>query len=307
MRPDVATASARNARASVRPARAAKQNLYICDAGHIGETGLHSAKGSVFLVSADGQLLLPIALNCLAHPSALALAPAAPADSVDGAPGGAAAEGAAPFVYVAEMAANRILRFARQPVDVFHGSVFYQFGGGAGPSALACAHDGSLFVGHFEFAQRGAARAQQGKISKLSPTVRAATRAARAQGRVADAGAAPAACAPRSRIATGPALPRTPHARTRAPDLTLVLLSVLCDVPLRACLRAPVVISVTSVTPPDQRAPRHDSSPMSESGAQGELLEEYFIPAPEVTGLALKGRTLYVTEASTNTLYAIEL
>jgi sugar lactone lactonase YvrE len=46
---------------------------------------------------------------------------------------------------------------------------------------------------------------------------------------------------------------------------------------------------------------------MSESGAQGELLEEYFIPAPEVTGLALKGRTLYVTEASTNTLYAIEL
>jgi hypothetical protein len=34
------------------------------------------------------------------------------------------------------MAANRILRFARRPVDVFVGSVFRQSAGGLGPSAL---------------------------------------------------------------------------------------------------------------------------------------------------------------------------
>jgi sugar lactone lactonase YvrE len=43
------------------------------------------------------------------------------------------------------------------------------------------------------------------------------------------------------------------------------------------------------------------------AGAQGELLLELHVPAPEITGLAIKGRTLYVTEGSTNSLYAIEL
>mmetsp|Transcript_12825 Transcript_12825/g.30164 ORF Transcript_12825/g.30164 Transcript_12825/m.30164 type:complete len:283 (+) Transcript_12825:2-850(+) len=173
-----------------------KRNLYLCDAGPLGETGLHSPKGSVFVVSSDGQLLLPLTLESLAYPSALALAPAPDAAEP------------APFVYVAEMAANRIVRFARRPVDVFVGSVFFQFAGGAGPSALLCAPDGTLFVGHFDFVQGGGAT-QQGKISKLSP--------------------------------------------------------------------------------------------------RGELLEELFVPAPEISGLALKGRTLYVTESSTNSLFAIEL
>lgn len=169
------------------------------------------AQGSAFVVSAEGQLLLPVALHCLACPSALALAPALPSDGLEGPPPTAADGLAAPYVYVAEMAANRIVRFARRPVDVFVGSVFHQFAGGAGPSALACAPDGSLFVGHFEYAGEGggAQGAAQGRISRLSP--------------------------------------------------------------------------------------------------RGELLGEYRVPAPEVTGLALKGRTLYVTEGSTSSLYAIEL
>lgn len=206
-----------------------RRNLYVCDAGPLGETGLHAPKGSVFMITAEGQLLLPVALDCLAYPSALALAPPAPAPSLPscrghaapagppGAPSPAAgagvqwqqppADSAAPFVYVAEMAANRVLRFARRPVDVFVGSVFHAFSGGAGPSALAVAADGSVFVGHFDFAAPGAG--QQGKISKLSP--------------------------------------------------------------------------------------------------RGELLEELWVPAPEISGLALKGATLYVTEQSTNSLFAIDL
>ncbi|KAJ1620211.1 hypothetical protein T492DRAFT_1079439 [Pavlovales sp. CCMP2436] len=142
-----------------------KRNLYLCDAGPLGETGLHSPKGSVFVVSSDGQLLLPLTLESLAYPSALALAPAPDAA---------------------------------------------EFAGGAGPSALLCAPDGTLFVGHFDFVQGGGGFPSQNTLN-----------------------------------ITG--------------------------------------------------------------GRNGELLEELFVPAPEISGLALKGRTLYVTESSTNSLFAIEL
>ena len=40
---------------------------------HQGETTLQSPKGSIFLISADGQLLQPLLLEGLAHPCALAL------------------------------------------------------------------------------------------------------------------------------------------------------------------------------------------------------------------------------------------
>jgi len=46
---------------------------------------------------------------------------------------------------------------------------------------------------------------------------------------------------------------------------------------------------------------------LNNGAAQGELIDTLYVPAPELTGLALKGRTLYVTEGSTNSLFAIEL
>ena len=52
--------------------------------------------------------------------------------------------------YVAEMMKNRILRFYEKPEGVYHGSVFYQFSGGVGPTSICTDGSGNIFVGHYE-------------------------------------------------------------------------------------------------------------------------------------------------------------
>ena len=88
-----------------------------------GGTTLASPKGSVFCISPDGRLLQPLALQCLAHPSGLAVSPDEQA------------------LYVCETMANRVLRFVQKPAGVFHFSVFYQFSGGLGYVAACHAFD----------------------------------------------------------------------------------------------------------------------------------------------------------------------
>mmetsp|Transcript_18345 Transcript_18345/g.42965 ORF Transcript_18345/g.42965 Transcript_18345/m.42965 type:complete len:288 (+) Transcript_18345:93-956(+) len=110
--------------------------LYFTDSGPLGEGGLSDPSGSVFCISgpADAQILRPLALNCLAHPCGLAVSPD---QSV---------------LYVCEMMANRLLRFAQRPAGVFHPSVFVQFSGRMGPSAVVCDHarGGLLYVARYD-------------------------------------------------------------------------------------------------------------------------------------------------------------
>ena len=78
------------------------------------------------------MLLRPIALNCLAHPSALALDPSEQ------------------VLYVCETLRNRVLKVyvgenGRNLVTVFH-----QFSGKLGPSAISVSRDGLVFVARFE-------------------------------------------------------------------------------------------------------------------------------------------------------------
>jgi len=109
-------------------------NVFFLDCGPLGEATLASPKGSAFQITSDAQLLQPLALECLAHPSALAIAP-----------GGR-------VFYVAEKMANRVLRFA-QRAGVFHCSVFHQFSGRMGPSGIACCpKTGTLYVTQYDFA-----------------------------------------------------------------------------------------------------------------------------------------------------------
>merc|ERR1712224_933042 len=42
--------------------------LYFSDSGPLGETSIQNPKGSVFAISPSTQLLIPLALNVLAHP-----------------------------------------------------------------------------------------------------------------------------------------------------------------------------------------------------------------------------------------------
>lgn len=108
--------------------------IFFTDSGPFGETGLHNATGSLFMISSGGgtQILRPITLDTLAYPSAVAISP-------DGR-----------FVYVAEMMKNRVLRYFQKPDGVFHGSVFYQLQGRVGPSSLVCDSQGCLYIGHYD-------------------------------------------------------------------------------------------------------------------------------------------------------------
>ncbi|CAM9307740.1 unnamed protein product [Discosporangium mesarthrocarpum] len=53
-------------------------NLYFTDSGPVGETGLHNPRGSLYAIvrgrNGGGQLLRPIALECLAYPCGVAVA-----------------------------------------------------------------------------------------------------------------------------------------------------------------------------------------------------------------------------------------
>eukprot|EP00618_Florenciella_parvula_P002637 CAMPEP_0119543154 /NCGR_PEP_ID=MMETSP1344-20130328/53971_1 /TAXON_ID=236787 /ORGANISM="Florenciella parvula, Strain CCMP2471" /LENGTH=302 /DNA_ID=CAMNT_0007587429 /DNA_START=94 /DNA_END=1002 /DNA_ORIENTATION=- len=118
--------------------------MFFTDSGPLGETGIEAPTGSVYAITApsNGQreTLKPLASQCLAHPCGVAAAP-------DGT-----------FVYVCEMMQNRILRFFQRPTGVFHCSVFAQLSGGVGPSAVAVAPDGRLFVTVFDVDPSAAGR-----------------------------------------------------------------------------------------------------------------------------------------------------
>merc|ERR1711939_927833 len=125
-----------------------KNNVYFTDSGPLGETTLAQPMGSVYVVDGPQQLLRPLAHECLAHPSGLALS----ADQQ--------------IVYVAETMANRVLRFSQSPPGVFHMSVFFQFSGMLGPTAIACdPKTGNLYVARYDFA----GCSDDGGIAVLSP------------------------------------------------------------------------------------------------------------------------------------------
>lgn len=94
--------------------------LFFTDPGPFGETSLERPKGSVYVVSGEGsnRILRPLACECLAHPTGIALS------------------GDESCLYVAEMAANRILRGVQRPPGVWHFTVFRQFAGRLGPVAI---------------------------------------------------------------------------------------------------------------------------------------------------------------------------
>ena len=109
-------------------------SLFFTDSGPLGETTLQNPNGSCFCISQSygEQILKPLALNCLAHPSGIAC-------SSDG-----------NALYVSETFNNRVLRFVQHPKGIWQLSVYHQFSGRMGPMGLACGNDGTLYVARFE-------------------------------------------------------------------------------------------------------------------------------------------------------------
>jgi sugar lactone lactonase YvrE len=123
-------------------------SLYFTDSGPLGESSIESPSGSVFAIDLSVSMLKPIIDGKLAHPCGLAL-------SNDES-----------MIYVAETGMNRILRIVCHNSGVYHTSVFHQFSGRFGPTALAIhPQEGKLYVARFDFTQSS----KNGLISILDP------------------------------------------------------------------------------------------------------------------------------------------
>ena len=125
----------------------ANSYIYFTDSGPLGESTLSNSAGSIFAADLELLVLKPIALNCLAHPCGIVSSP-------DG-----------KYLYVAETLKNRVLRISQSPPGVHHLSVFYQFNGRLGPTALAISENGLLYVARYEFRDNASA----GLVSIIDP------------------------------------------------------------------------------------------------------------------------------------------
>ncbi len=108
-------------------------SLFFTDSGPMGETSIENPTGSVFAIDLGVSMLKPVIYNKLAYPCGLAL-------SID-----------ENILYIAETYANRILRIVIHSSGVYHTSVFHQFSGRLGPTALAMHPSGKLYVARYDF------------------------------------------------------------------------------------------------------------------------------------------------------------
>ena len=121
-------------------------SLFFTDSGPLGESNLENPTGSIYAIDLGVSMLKPIVYGKLAHPCGLALSPN---ENV---------------LYVAETLMNRVLRVVIHSSGVYHTSVFHQFSGRLGPTALAVSPSGQLYVARFDFTEAD----KNGIISILS-------------------------------------------------------------------------------------------------------------------------------------------
>jgi len=120
--------------------------LYFTDSGTLGKSSLSNPIGSLFAADLLAQVLKPIILNSLAHPSGLAL------------------ENGGKNLFISETLTNSVLRVSQFPTGIHHTSVFHQFSGRLGPTVLAMSENNFLYVARYEFASL----AKNGLISVLN-------------------------------------------------------------------------------------------------------------------------------------------
>lgn len=121
-------------------------SLFFTDSGSLGESSIENATGSLFVIDLSVSMLKPIIFGKLAHPCGLALG---------------LGEN---ILYVAESLNNRILRVVCHSSGVYHTSVFHQFTGRMGPTALAVSPSGQIYCARFDFKEN----TKNGLISVLN-------------------------------------------------------------------------------------------------------------------------------------------
>ncbi|KAL0238997.1 hypothetical protein PCE1_004688 [Barthelona sp. PCE] len=112
-------------------------DLYFVDGGPFGSTSLASPKG--MLMSVSDQLLEDLSGECMAYPSAITM------DKKE------------KVIFVTETCTNRLLKFVQHPQGVWHASIFHQFAGGFGPTAV-CMTERHIIVGRSDLSTEGIGR-----------------------------------------------------------------------------------------------------------------------------------------------------
>jgi gluconolactonase len=111
-----------------------KENrIFICDAGYFGTTSLNNPNGSLYLIELDSKICRPLLLNCLSYPADIIY------------------DDNSQSAYLVETFTNRVIRLIQSPPDIFHSSVFHQFSGRVGPTAIAIDALGNIYVARYEF------------------------------------------------------------------------------------------------------------------------------------------------------------
>ena len=113
--------------------------LFFTDSGPLEDCGLEKPNGSVYVIDLGVSMLKPVLQNCLAHPWGIAM------------------NAEQNVIYVAETLRNRILRVIMHSSGAYYTSVFHQFAGGLGPSAITIdAKTGNLYVARFDHLEQKA-------------------------------------------------------------------------------------------------------------------------------------------------------
>jgi sugar lactone lactonase YvrE len=107
--------------------------LFFTDSGPMGETTIDNPTGSIFAIDLAVSMLKPVVVGKLAHPCGVALSPSEK------------------VLYTAETFNNRILKTVIHSEGVFYTSVFHQFSGRFGPTAIAVDPNGSIYCARFDF------------------------------------------------------------------------------------------------------------------------------------------------------------
>jgi len=110
-----------------------ENGLFICDAGNFGTTSLNRALGSLYYVELDNKITRGLLVNCLSYPADLIY------------------DNSNQILYVAETFSNRIIRLIQSPPGSYHSSIFHQFNGRVGPTAITMDELGNIYVARYEF------------------------------------------------------------------------------------------------------------------------------------------------------------
>ena len=110
-----------------------EEYLVFCDSGYFGTSSLNKPNGSLFIYDPQIKASRALLLNCLAHPSDLII------------------DFGRSSIYLCETFTNRIIRIIQKD-GIYNASIFYQFSGRIGPSAIALDDTfGNLYIARYEF------------------------------------------------------------------------------------------------------------------------------------------------------------